>query len=426
MYFMEDPSFIFSSGPIELKSEGENIFVEGYIATDDLDLVNDIVTKSCMLDMAKQMQQRTIKLDFEHESMRGKSDLDRQLNKTINPVAKIEDFSMDKKGLKIKAKLNQHTPRFNEIKNSIEDGFLDAFSIAYIPTETKDEFRNGQEIRLLDKVNLLNIAFTGTAINPKATIEKVFMKSLDYLKAKPKKPKPQPDPHKEDEDEDEDDEEETKTGKHPKKKKKQYKAYEKDGAHAHTKEEPLGLHNHPEIESMIGNVGEQINNRINFLSDRVYELIDDGPELTASETLSLKSQIKKEKHNHISDNIIKLQEVKDMTEDEEKKKLEEEEAAKTEAEEKAKAKVEAEVKAEDEKVAKEAEEKEAADKETAEKDAANKEEVKALKEKIEAQGKEIEEIKSVIVKPIKKSMQSMEDKSKNFEEKGINPLDMIA
>ncbi len=352
---MESPSFIFSSGPIEVKSDGENIFVEGYVATDDLDLVNDIVTKGCMLDMAEQMAHRTIKLDFEHESMRGDNDLDRQLNKTINPVAKIEDFSMDKKGLKIKAKLNQHTPRFNEIKNSIEEGFLDAFSIAYIPTETKDEFRNGQEIRLLDKVNLLNIAFTGTAINPQATIEKVFMKSLDYLKAKPKKPKPQPDPHKEP-DEDEDDEEEGKTGEHSKKKKK--------------KEE--------------------------------------------------------DKNNNHENDIIKLQEVKDnMTEDEEKKKSEEEaaEKEKVEAEEKAKA----EAKAEDEaKVAKEAEEKEAADKETAEKDAADKEEVKALKEKIEAQGKEIEEIKSVIVKPIKKSMQSTEDKSANFEDKANYPLDLIA
>ena len=45
---MEKPSFIFSSGPIELKEEGENFFVEGHISTSDLDLVNDIVTKDCI------------------------------------------------------------------------------------------------------------------------------------------------------------------------------------------------------------------------------------------------------------------------------------------------------------------------------------------------------------------------------------------
>jgi len=53
---MEQASFIFSSDNIELKSEGENFFVEGYISTSDLDMVNDIVTKACLLDMAEQMK----------------------------------------------------------------------------------------------------------------------------------------------------------------------------------------------------------------------------------------------------------------------------------------------------------------------------------------------------------------------------------
>ena len=94
---MENPNFIFSSGPIELKEEGENFFVEGFISTSDLDLVNDIVTKDCIIDMADQMKERTVKLDVEHESFRGNTDLEREINKTIIPVAKIDDFLVDKK-----------------------------------------------------------------------------------------------------------------------------------------------------------------------------------------------------------------------------------------------------------------------------------------------------------------------------------------
>jgi HK97 family phage prohead protease len=181
---MRDTSFIFSSGPLELKAEGENFFVEGYISTSDLDLVNDIVTKACMLDMAEQMKSRTIKFDVEHESFRGKDEFEMELNKTIIPVAKVDDFVVDKKGLKVRAMLNDHASRFDEVKGSIEGGFLDAFSIAYIPVKSAMEMRNGQEIRLLDKVNLLNVAFTGNPINTESMITTVFAKSLQYLKDK--------------------------------------------------------------------------------------------------------------------------------------------------------------------------------------------------------------------------------------------------
>ena len=181
---MENPKFIFSSEPIELKEEGNDFYVEGYISTSDLDLVNDIVTKGCIMDMAEQMKKRTIKLDVEHESFRGKSETELEINKTIIPAAKVDDFLVDKKGLKVRAMLNRHTQRFDEVKGSIKDGFLDAFSIAYVPVKSMIENRNGKEIRLLDKINLLNVAFTGNPVNTEARMINVFAKSLDFLKNK--------------------------------------------------------------------------------------------------------------------------------------------------------------------------------------------------------------------------------------------------
>ena len=178
---MEQPSFIFSSDSLELKSEGENFFVEGYISTSDQDLVNDIVTKNCLLDMAEQMKQRVIKFDVEHESFRGKSNLDMEVNKTIIPVAKIDDFLMDKKGLKVRAMLNPFATRFEEVKGSIQGGFLDAFSIAYIPEKSVMQAKGGQEVRMLDKIRLLNVAFTGNPVNTEARMTNVFAKSLEFL-----------------------------------------------------------------------------------------------------------------------------------------------------------------------------------------------------------------------------------------------------
>ncbi|MCH8329730.1 MAG: hypothetical protein IIB81_05075, partial [Nanoarchaeota archaeon] len=154
------------------------------------------------------------------------------------------------------------------------------------------------------------------------------------------------------------------------------KAYEKDGAHVHA-EEPLGLHNHPEIENIVQGEVRNLHERINRLSDRLYDSLDDSPE-----SIPLKSKIKEEKHNHESD-IIKLQEVKNMNTEEQRleaEKLKDEEAAKEEAakEEAEKEKV-AEEKAKAEKEAKDAEAEEA-EKEAAEKEEAAKEEGKSFEQ----------------------------------------------
>ena len=177
---MENPNFIFSSGPVELKKEGEDFFVEGYISTSDLDLVNDVVTKGCIMDMAEQMRERTIKLDVEHESFRGNNEVELEINKTLIPVAKIDDFSIDKKGLKIRTVLNNHSQRFEEVKGSIKDGFLDAFSIAFIPVKSKEIMREGKEVRMLDKIDLLNAAYTGNPVNTNSAMTNVFFDVLKF------------------------------------------------------------------------------------------------------------------------------------------------------------------------------------------------------------------------------------------------------
>ena len=65
--------------------QGKEYFVEGYSSTHDLDLVKDIVTTKGMDDLFGQFDKRSLKLDFEHESLRGKSQLESQLNITKTP-----------------------------------------------------------------------------------------------------------------------------------------------------------------------------------------------------------------------------------------------------------------------------------------------------------------------------------------------------
>jgi len=165
---------------IETK-KGKEYYVEGYISTKDLDLGNDIVTDECLNDMLEQLKGRTIKLDVEHETMKGESELDKKINKTKIPIGKIVDAWRDEKGIKAKAILNKAHSRFQEVWNSIKNGFLDGFSIAYYPIQTITKNIGDKIVRLLNKVDLINVALTGNPMNPEARLTSAFTKSLSYL-----------------------------------------------------------------------------------------------------------------------------------------------------------------------------------------------------------------------------------------------------
>lgn len=312
----------------EIEEKGvKRFFIKGDFSTTDKDLVNDICTKNCLSSMVKQIKDGRIKLDFEHESFRGDTELDKEIAKTRLPVAKAIDAKVSGEAAEATWELNPDYKKFDDkgkvtmdskdvIKN-IKSEMLDSFSIAYIPTKSKEVTKDGETIRLLDDVRLLNIALTGNPINTSAQIHKVFMKSLNAMDQYKVDEKSDPTikekvevktrdaqgrntaKPKEDEDEDED-EEETK--------KKKYKAYEKDGAHAHTELEPLGIHNHPEIE-------DRINRSIDFLHERISRLQESLPDQTegSSEVFAAKDLTGTwtfTSHSHENNNY---KEVKTMT-----------------------------------------------------------------------------------------------------------------
>ena len=186
---MKEASFIFTTpfnvNVVEVKGE-ERVFMEGFISTTDKDLVNDVVTKNCLNSMQQQILERNIKLDIEHEAFRGSSVEEKEINKTRIPAGKItdatvRDFNDGRFGLGVKAELNRNHKEFDKIKGNVLEKYLDAFSIAYIPTKIANKSINGEEVRLLDDVRLLNVALTGNPVNTVSQIRDVFMKSIDAI-----------------------------------------------------------------------------------------------------------------------------------------------------------------------------------------------------------------------------------------------------
>ncbi len=170
---------------VEIKGE-EHLFVEGDISTNDIDMVDDIMTKNCQESMQRQIMERNMKLDVEHEAFKGETHEEKEINKTKIPAGKlidatVEDLGDDRYSTRVKGEINRHNPNYKQIKGNLLDKYLDAFSVAFLPTEIKYEDREGKEIRLLNDVKLLNIALTGNPCNTKAELVEVFTKSMDAV-----------------------------------------------------------------------------------------------------------------------------------------------------------------------------------------------------------------------------------------------------
>jgi HK97 family phage prohead protease len=161
-------------------------YVKGYISTHDEDLVNDIVTEKGMENMLKQIREHNIKIDFEHEAWRSEvGDIeDEEAAKTTNPVGRIVEAERNEKGIKAKVLVNKAHRRFEEVWGSIKEKMLDAFSIAFtVPDGGSRKATNseGEKVRLLDKIKLLNVAFTGNPVNRAAKMTDVMTKARNDI-----------------------------------------------------------------------------------------------------------------------------------------------------------------------------------------------------------------------------------------------------
>ena len=185
----QEASFTFTTplnvNVVNLKGE-EHLFVEGDISTTDIDLVNDIMTKECQESIQRQMLERTFKLDLEHEAFRGESHEEKEIAKTKIPAGKIidstvRDLGENRYSTSVKGEINRHHPNYKSIKGNLTEGYLDAFSVAFLATDVTYDVKDGERVRMLNDVKLLNVALTGNPCNTKAQLSDIFMKSMDAV-----------------------------------------------------------------------------------------------------------------------------------------------------------------------------------------------------------------------------------------------------
>ena len=185
----QEASFTFTTplsvNVVEIKGK-EHLFVEGDISTNDIDLVDDIMTKNCQESMQKQIMSGSMKLDLEHEAFKGDTHEEKEINKTKIPAGKlidamVKDLGKSRYSTRVKGEINPHNNNYEMTKGNLIDGYLDAFSVAFLPTDVTYEKKDGKSIRMLNDVKLLNVALTGNPCNTKAQMIDVVQKSMDAV-----------------------------------------------------------------------------------------------------------------------------------------------------------------------------------------------------------------------------------------------------
>ena len=154
--------------------------IKGYFSTIDEDLSNEVLTEEAQKDILAQVKGRTITLDAEHEVYYDKSG--KPLNKPTSniPIGKVIDAELTTKGVFGTVEINESSPRFKNIWDSIKGGYLHSFSVAFYPVEAVKKKIGDAFKSFVNKLNLINITLTGTPMNPNATFTPV-MKSAIHL-----------------------------------------------------------------------------------------------------------------------------------------------------------------------------------------------------------------------------------------------------
>lgn len=158
---------------VNLKGE-KKYYIEGYASTIDKDKAGEVIDIKAQQDLLNQILNENITLDIEHQEWYDDDgNILQKPKNTLIPVAKIVHAELKEKGVWVKAEINKHIPSFRSVWNSIKDGFLKAFSIAFYPIE--------QVNKVISRLNLVNITLTGSPVNPNATFNVAMKSAKAYL-----------------------------------------------------------------------------------------------------------------------------------------------------------------------------------------------------------------------------------------------------
>lgn len=170
-------NYNFLSDRLEVRNKDRKYWVRAYatLLGEDIDSKKSIITQRAKDQFLNDMKRFDIAVDVEHDAVAtGRPNL--------LPIGKIRAGAWDNTGLITDIEVNPNSPQFSSTWNSLKDGFLDALSVEFIPKQVKEEFINGEWIKIIDEVELHGMAFTGRSATRGSNILEVFTRSINEFK----------------------------------------------------------------------------------------------------------------------------------------------------------------------------------------------------------------------------------------------------
>jgi HK97 family phage prohead protease len=172
---MENKSFTREN--LSVKSEGTNLYLEGYAAVyGNVDSYKDIIQAGAFDAFLLSEEAKRVKFCFNHD--------------IYKVIGVVEELKSDEKGLWFRAKLS-NTSLGKDVAVLIEDGALSEFSIGY---RTEDSIYKDDGVRVLTKLFLYEFSVVSRAANPKAVLteaerkdeqpEEVAISEMSYTQLK--------------------------------------------------------------------------------------------------------------------------------------------------------------------------------------------------------------------------------------------------
>lgn len=157
---------LFTTGKVkELNIESRTL--TAYASTADMDRDGEVITPDAWSNTIRQFQ--SVPLIWAHDYR-------------IPPIGRATGFEIDARGLKFRAEFAD-TDFGNEIWGLYRDGYLNSFSVGFIPKQATEGQQRHEPNRTFTETELLEVSAVAVPANPFATVERgvpiVAFKSVD-------------------------------------------------------------------------------------------------------------------------------------------------------------------------------------------------------------------------------------------------------
>jgi hypothetical protein len=196
----EEKTLESSTRQVELKADNGKDYIEGYVATKKTDSGNDRFTADALRQMADELKSDIDSFDvyfpsFTQEDLAqaGKNvanngNIDHNNSPggvfgdpRIVPAFKMVDAEFDGYGVRVRGVLNTDgmlPEQSDAVKNAVQQGFLNALSVEWVPEKVDYVEEDGEEIRVIENASVRGAALTGRPMNESARLTDTSLKSV--------------------------------------------------------------------------------------------------------------------------------------------------------------------------------------------------------------------------------------------------------